>query len=157
MYGSNRTDLGTDQSLPESTKRQSDAVETYAVGTLFSTADGPVPIEQLRVGDQVIDDSGYVRAVLWLREDRQTAMDARAGRVYTDTGRQTRFPGVRFVRGRRADMAYQIILGDVQPVTPFVPSQQSQQPQPEYVAAFSSSRTRSQDDDDGDATPLAAE
>jgi collagen type I alpha len=42
------------------------AVACFAAGTRIATADGPVAVERLRVGDQVLNHRGEAKAIVWI-------------------------------------------------------------------------------------------
>lgn len=103
---------------------QDNSAEMFRIGTTFDTLVGPVPVEQLEAGDIVLDGSGAARTVVWIRETRQSAENlayADAHSVILDDGRtrqRTRFPGIRFVRGKPADAAFQVLFRDLEESEP---------------------------------------
>jgi len=140
-------------SRPDDSVPNSENVYSFAVGTLFETPNGPASVDELAIGDLVRDNTGEFRTVLWLQETRTGSRRHRRVVEPLDAdGRRTRFPGVRFVRGRPSDVMIQIMFGaEVMPEPQFT----SQQHRPDYVAQFASSRAR--DDEKKTDQQLAAE
>lgn len=134
---------------------QGENVYSFALGTTFDTPDGPKLVEGLAVGDMIRDQDGAFRTILWLRETRaQSQNSLHSGGGLDPDGRRTRFPGVRFVRGRPSDAIIQVMFGEA--IIDDAPQFSSQQSRSDYVAQFASSRRRD-DEEDGPDTALAAE
>lgn len=75
------------------------------------TADGWIPVSDLAVNDVVLDAEGRVCVVDYV--SKTCTIPDFAPSSGADLGNRTRFPGVRFVRGKPAEAVYHLILRPV--------------------------------------------
>jgi len=92
------------------------ACDYFQVGTVLITSRGGLVVEKIEVGDIVLRPDGLWRRVAWISETQQEVADATSSQSTDDasSSHKTRFPGIRFVRGRPAARLYQVIFAPVE-------------------------------------------